>query len=154
MKGLTKILNYLCLFLALIILSDFLYSSNTYKDSITEKTTHFESYHNAGGNSHVSKSIKTSRFVFNCSDTFYETSNVGDSLIISTSYLFNKVNAYQNLKTQRSETFSLRILTGLIVPLLVFLIGLISFKLKNRLSILVFVSQIALVANLMYLIAS
>ena len=154
MKSLTKILNYLCLFLALIILSDFLYSSNTYKDSITEKTTHFESYYNAGGNSHVSKSIKTSQLAFNCSNSFYETSNVGDSLIISTSYLFNKVNAYQNLKTQRSETYSLRILTGLIVPLLVLLIGLISFKIKDKMSILVFVSQIALVANLMYLIAS
>ena len=152
MNLLQKITIYICLFIALISLGDFVFSNSSIKDIITEKKTSYESYNNAGGNSHVSKSIHSQKFEFNCSDAFFELSSVSDSLNLKVSPIFNKINRYTNLQKQYSETYSLRYVTGLIIPVLGLLILMLSFKFKEKMTIIVFVAQIALLSNFIYLL--
>tara|TARA_R110002012_G_scaffold318923_2_gene538165 strand:+ start:2047 stop:2505 length:459 start_codon:yes stop_codon:yes gene_type:complete len=149
-----KYISYLSLCIALVILADFLVTKTVITESIIDKTTKHQSYNNAGGNSHVSKAIKTNTLEFSCSDNFYDNSDIGNKVEIKTSFIFNKVNAYENLNTKVSETYSLRYLTGLILPLFVLAVFILSFKFKNHIAILIVVSQLAILVDLLVLIFS
>ena len=74
----------------------------------------------------------------------------GDTIIIKKSKIFNEVNSYTF--DNFSETFSLRLFSGLILPLLVIIIITTEkkFKLKNNTLSLIF--KIMMIGNIIYVL--
>ncbi|WP_375238531.1 hypothetical protein [Aurantibacter sp.] len=152
MKHLNKITTYICIAISLLILVDFIVSKQTITETIVSEKTKHQSYYNAGGNSHVSYSVITANESFNCSQSFFETLESQKLININKSLIFNRVNSYQNITTKQKETYSLRYTTGLFVPLAVLLLLILSLTKPNISDILKFVTKLAIVADLIYLL--
>jgi hypothetical protein len=147
MKRNLEILFYL---LALIFVIDFLLpGTEITSEAIAIKQVR-QNYYNAGGNSHFSYILKTENENFIISNEFRKKILQGDTIIIKKSKIFNEVNSYTF--NNFSETYSLRLFSGLILPLLVILIIYLQkkFRLKNNTLSLIF--KIMLIGNLIYVL--
>jgi hypothetical protein len=136
--------------LALIFILDF---SLTGKEIVTEVdfiNSERQNYYNAGGNSHISYTVNTKEVQFVVSKEFAKKIKQGDFVTIKESILFNEVNSYRF--NDLSETHSLRLFSGLILPLLVILIIIAQTKFHLKISALSLIFKIMLVGNLIYVI--
>ena len=74
----------------------------------------------------------------------------GDTILIKKSKIFNEVNSYTF--NNFSETYSLRLFSGLILPLIVILIITLLKKFKQENNALSLVSKIMIIGNLIYVL--
>ncbi|MFK7786926.1 MAG: hypothetical protein AB8B56_17525 [Crocinitomicaceae bacterium] len=137
--------------IALLILSDFLIPGTIYNQEIHSIQKEHQQYFNAGGNSHVSFKVTTDEHEFSVSEEFADTTEEGTMIEYAVSGIFRETNWYQ-LHSKRSEIHSLRIFTGLIIPLIVLVAMGLSYFLKRKMETLVFVLQLLLVLDMIYLI--
>jgi len=147
-----KLISYVAtITLALIILMDFSLSGNAFKEEIIHIDKGKQTYNNAGGNYHYFYKVKTAKRTFSVSKEFATTSK--DKIIYyTTSSIFNEINSYGSPHRKNLSRYSLRTASGLILPLVVILILLVSLKLKKRIDTLVFVLQAVLIADLIFLL--
>ena len=142
----------LCALFALIMIMDYGLSGKAYVEEIIAINKSFEKYYNAGRNAHYSFRIQTENHDFPVSESFASLAKAGQGLNIEVSPLFSEVNSTEILETGYKEVFSLRVFSGLVLPILVLLILAIGCKYGGKVSTLVFVIEVVTVANLIFLL--
>lgn len=137
--------------ISLVTLIDFTLFTSQQKETIITISTKHQSYYNAGGNSHVAYAIKTPHKTFSITKEFAQVINEGETITYTLSPIFKEVNSYHT-SISNKETYSLRWLTGCILPIITLIIFFISFKTNKTINILLFVTILATIANTIYLI--
>ncbi len=143
-----SLLNKIFIIISLVILLDYFSFSKQYNNEIISIAQQKQQYYNAARNSHNTYKLNTKTHSFYISGTFASKVKIGDQVTYDTSLLFNEVNSY-HLKNEKKEFFSLRLFSGLILPLLSILLFLIIRK-KNH--IILLIVKILIIFDLIYLI--
>ncbi len=145
------ILNSLFCLLSLVILIDFVWPGEVIHDEVLDVITEEQKYYNAAKNNHYSYRAITNKHEFWVSKEFSRSNWESEKIEYSVSILFKEVNWYQ-LRTSESKSFySLRIVSGAVIPLLVLLVIFISFQFKKNLEVLTFVFYVLLFLDLVFL---
>lgn len=139
------------LLVSLIILGDFILPGSIYTDEVIAIKKERQQYYNAAGNYHYSYKAVTSQHRFLVSEDFAKSAQ-DKKIKYSVSLLFKEINRYGLLSSKESMVHSLRIASGLILPLLIIGTILIAYKYKKRIGTLLFILQIILLGNLVLLI--
>jgi hypothetical protein len=149
-----KITDWICIFsigIALLILMDFVLPGKTITETVFSIKKQHQQYYNAGGNHHNSYRLITNTTSFNISKSFAEKAKSANALSYTISTIFNEVNGYAIPELNEGKSiYSLRIISGLVLPLLGILVMIIA--LKNKIGILSFVFQILIILDFVYLL--
>ena len=137
---------------ALVILVDFVSPGKIINDEIIAVKRERQQYYNAAKNYHYSYKVNTSRHKFLVAEDFAELELVNKKIDYSVSRIFKKVNWYRLHSSENKSFYSLRILSGLVIPLLTIISIYVTFRYKKEIDILVFILQVLLIADLIYLI--
>lgn len=151
-KKAQAVIMALCALFALIMVMDYGLGGKTLVEEIIAINKSLEKYYNAGGNSHYSFSIQTENHDFPVPESFASLAKVGQELKIEVSPFFSEVNSSEILETEHKEVSSLRVLSGLVLPILVLLVLAIGCKYGRKVATLVFVMEAVTVANLIFLL--
>lgn len=138
--------------IALVIIADFALPGKVITDKIAKIQKSLEEYYNAGGNYHYSYKISTNKHEFSVTEEFAVLVKENEEIEYSVSQIFKKVNWYKQPSSDDKSFYSLRIASGLILPLLVILSIFIAYRYKKKINTLLFVLQILLIADLIFLI--
>lgn len=149
---LKKILHYFFILSSILFLLDFFFSKEITTEKIENITPKRELYYNAGGNSHLSYELKTNENHFTISKEFQSFSKINDSIAIHKSLLFNEINQYKLTNSEVEEIYSLRYFSGLVLPLIYFLLFLLKLKSNIKIDALLMIFQIILLFNWIYII--
>ncbi len=136
---------------ALIILVDFVSPGRIINDEIINIKKERQQYYNAARNYHYSYKVITSEHEFLITDDFAKLELVNEKIEYSVSPIFKEVNWYRLLSSENKSFYSLRIVSGLVIPLLAIISIFVTFRYKKEIDILVFILQILLIANLIFL---
>ena len=145
-------LYLLTIALAAVIFIDFELPGKAVTNEILEIKKERQQYYNAAQNFHYTYKIVTAEHSFTVSEDFAKEVSIGEKVEYAVSYLFNEVNRYASAQGEHSSIHSFRWVSGLILPLLTVIIMLLAMKYPGRLSIVSFVFQVLLIADLIYLI--
>ena len=138
--------------IALIILVDYSLPGKTHSQEISDILQDRERYYNAAQNSHFSYRVITPEHEFTAKEDVVALEPGIDSIQYATSPLFNEVNWYQ-AKTSNSKSYhSLRMVSGLILPLLTLIVIFITLRSNKNIDTLLFVFGVVLIADLVFLI--
>ncbi|TCI90023.1 hypothetical protein [Tenacibaculum sp. M341] len=148
-KLLLYLFDKLLIIIALVILFDFLVPGKTYHEEIVGISQQKQQYYNAARNSHNTYKVSTENRNFHVSKQFALKAKKSDQIIYKTSKLFNEVNNYKLTELNYKETYSLRFLTGLIIPI-ISLIALYFFKDRNH--TVKYICQLFLIADFIFLV--
>lgn len=148
---LKSIVKYSFLVICLVILFDTYIPGKSHQSSIKSISINYEQYFNAGGNGHYSFSIVTEDHSFYIDEKEKDNFSKGNNISYRLSPIFNEIQQFESESYQGSVS-SLRLYTGTLFPILFMLIILLSFKYDERMGIVLFVTQVAIIANLIYLL--
>lgn len=147
----TQLLSYvITILLALVVLIDFTLPGKVFIEDVIKVERKREKYYNAGGNSHISYKVITSKRQFSVSEDLAKSVEK-KQIEYSESLIFKEVNRHKLVSSEKSTIYSFRLVSGLILPLIVIIIILIAFIYKKEMSILIFVLQVLLIGNLIIL---
>ncbi len=147
-----KLLLYpITLISALVIVIDFILPGKVFTEEIVNIEKEMQQYYNAAGNHHYSYTLITSKHHFTVSEDLAKSAE-NEKIEYSVSLIFKEINRYKLLSSEKSTIYSFRIASGLALPLIVIFTIIIAYKYKKRISILIFVLQIMLLANFIILI--
>lgn len=146
------ILYCLSIFAALIVLTDFILAGKVIIDEVIDVKKERQQYYNAARNHHYSYKVTTSKHHFTVSDDFAQLVQDNQKIEYSVSRIFKEVNRYRLVSSENSAIYSLRIISGLIIPLSVIIAIGVAYKYKKKISTIVFVLQILLIVDLIFLI--
>lgn len=141
------------LFLAasMIILADFILPGSVVVEEIIDVKNEKQQYYNAARNYHFSYRLFTNSHNFSITEDFAKEIKNNQQIEFAVSPIFKEINSYKLLNSGNREIYSLRILSGLVIPLaLIIVIGL-AFKYENKMSVLIFVIQVLVIADLIFL---
>jgi hypothetical protein len=138
--------------LAVVIIVDFVWPGKIIKDEVLDVQWEREQYYNAARNYHYSYKVITSEHQFYVAEDFAQLVQDAEKIEYSVSRIFKEVNWYRLLNEEKRSFYSLRILSGLVLPLLAMLLFLLAYRYKWKSDILVFVIQVLLIADLIFLI--
>jgi hypothetical protein len=145
------VLYAITLFIALIIIVDFTLPGKTYTEEVISVEKKRQQYYNAARNYHYSYEVVTAKHNIMVTEDFAKS--VENKLIkYSVSLIFNEINKYGLESSNESITYSFRIASGLVLPLLVIFTIFFMYKYNRKMNILIFVLQIVLLANFIMLI--
>ncbi|MEM7162221.1 MAG: hypothetical protein AAF487_07230 [Bacteroidota bacterium] len=147
-----KLIYGLCALGALIIIIDFLSPGELKTEKIIDIQKEKENYNNAAGNYHYSYEVLTSSSRFSVSEEIAKKVKGNEEIEFATSFIFKEVNWYSIQENREKNIDSLRLASGLLVPLITLIILGFSFFRNKELSTLVFIVQLLLLADLIYLI--
>ena len=139
-------------FAALIILIDFITPGTTYEQEIIQIKKTLQRYYNAGGNYHYTYKVVTSDNEFLIDEDHAALAPEGKPITYSLSPIFNQTNWYLTSTSGNKSYHSLRLASGLIMPLLYILALIVAFRFNYRLGKLLFIMQILLIADLIFLL--
>jgi len=151
-KGFLNSFQVVTVFIALIILADLLIPGEIYHAKISNIKREQQQYYNAARNHHHSYLLITPEHAFHVSEEFARTVAANEPIDYSISRVFGKANWYKAAVEGNKSTYSLRVVSGLGIPLLLLLAMGIAFGTKKKMETLVFVLQALLIADLVYLI--
>ncbi|MFY0688527.1 MAG: hypothetical protein JXQ90_15230 [Cyclobacteriaceae bacterium] len=134
-----------CSIIAMIILLDS-FVSKEIEETITYLGRKMESHNNASRNFHFSYEVKTTDRQFFVSGDLYNQLKVDSKVTLGISPFFQEVNKCNGRRPL------LRLLSGVILPLLMLITGWIAMKFKNKVSTLVFVLEVMILADFIALI--
>lgn len=137
---------------ALIIVADFIIPGTVFLNEIVNIKRQTQQYNNAAGNYHYSYKVFTRKHNFFISKDFAETIKENQKIKYSVSRIFNEVNSYSSFNPERKGMYPLRIVSGLIIPLIVILMMGITSRYEKKIVVLAFVLKAALIADLIFLI--
>lgn len=137
---------------ALLIVADLLVPGEVVTDRITFVKKERQQHHNASKNFHYSYAVMTDNSRFSVSEDFANSAQVGDDIEYAVSRVFGEVNWYQSPSTEDKSYSTIRILSGLVVPLLVIVTLFAACKSERNINTFAFVMQVLLIADLVYLI--
>lgn len=148
----TKLSYTLFILLALVIVLDFVLPGITYTDKVVDIKKELQQYYNAGGNYHYSYRVFTTKHNFSISEEFAEKVQENQKIQYQVSLLFEEINSYGLVTSERKSIYSLRALSGLILPLFTIIVLALGYKYESKMGVLVFVTQVLLLADLIFLI--
>lgn len=134
--------------IALVLILDFALTGEVINARIAGVQSEYQQYYNAAQNYHYSYMVFTEEHAFPVSESFAETVEKGDSVEFSVSILFKQVNWYRMSGDNNRSVYSLRLMAGLVAPLLALIVFFIAYRFKRNLSTLIFVLQAILLADL------
>ncbi|MCC5930893.1 MAG: hypothetical protein JJU28_16735 [Cyclobacteriaceae bacterium] len=137
---------------SLLILADFLLPGRLVVDEIVEVKKERQQYYNAARNYHYSYKAFTSIHSFSITEDFAKKLKITQKMELAISPIFEEINSYRLPNSERSEIYSLRILSGLIIPLALIIVTVLAFKYEKKMSVLIFVIQVLVIADLIFLI--
>lgn len=151
-KGKLKEFGYkLTILLSIIILIDFFYPGTPYNETIIGIKREQQQYYNASGNSHSSYRIFTNKHNFTTTTNFAKSIKKSQNVNYIISPIFQEVNSHYTNKSNKT-LHSLRLFSGLILPVFILLIILGSQKINWKTENLIFVLQILSIGNLIFLL--
>ena len=136
---------------ALVIIADYIIPGSVFNDEIINVKRERQQYYNAARNYHYSYELITSEHQFSVSEDFVQLLHNKEKIQYSVSLIFKEVNWYKLLSSKHRDVYSLRILSGLVLPLLIIITMFVSYQYKRNFGILVFVLQILLILDLILL---
>lgn len=137
--------------IALLILVDFILPGKIVTTNVVSIKTEYQQYYNAGGNHHNSYKVITDKHQFSVSKEFAKLYKTKEQIEYSVSPIFNEVNRYGLTSSATKTMYSLRFVSGLIIPLLALISLIIAYKYEYKVAILVVVLQIVLLGNFVFL---
>lgn len=138
--------------IALTIIADFAVFGTVFNEDIVDVKKNREQYYNAAKNHHHSYKVITNTNEFSVSEDFASSPWEDQKIEYSVSRVFKEVNWYKLHTAQSKSFYSLRIASGLILPLLTLLAMFLAPRIKKDITIPVFVLQVLLIADLIFLI--
>ncbi len=142
----------LCIVASLIILTDFMLPGRVVTDDIIELKKERQQYYNAAQNYHYSYRIFTRTNNFSVTEDFAKEIINNKKIEFSISRIFKEINSYKQLNSGNREVYSLRILSGLVIPLMLIIITGLSFKYEKKMTVLIFVIQVLVIVDIVFLI--
>ncbi|SDS40714.1 hypothetical protein SAMN04515667_2105 [Formosa sp. Hel1_31_208] len=136
---------------SLIIIVDFVLPGRIINDEIIQIQRELQQYYNAASNYHYSYKVITNQHEFLITEDFAELELLNEKIEYSVSRIFKEVNWYQLLSSENKTFFSLRIVSGLALPLLTIISIFVAFRYKKEIGTFVFILQILLIADLIFL---
>ena len=133
-------------------IADFAIPGKVKTEQILNLDRNTEQYYNAAQNSHYSYKIITSEDEFSVEGDFAQLDLENKTIEYSVSRIFQEVNWYKLESTEDKQQHSLRLVSGLVLPLLALIAIVADFKFERNVEILVFVLQVLLLGNLVFLI--
>ncbi len=137
---------------ALVILVDFIAPGRLINDTITAVKRERQQYYNAARNYHYTYKVITSQHKFLVKEDFVALDLVNKEIEYSVSRIFKEVNWYRLLSSENKSFYSLRIASGLVLPLLTIVSFFLIFRYNKKINTLVLILRILLVADLIFLI--
>jgi hypothetical protein len=138
--------------IALIILIDFIAPGRVINSDVIHVKKERQQYYNAGGNHHNSYQVITPEHHFSVTKYFVKKIKTSQQITYTVSPIFNEVNRYGLTSSKNKTMYSLRIISGFIIPFFALITILLAYKLKDKIDILVFVFKALLIGNLVFLI--
>ncbi len=133
-------------------MADFLWPEKHINDNINEVQKQRQNYYNAARNFHYSYKVITDEHEYYVTEDFAELELPGKPIEYSVSFLLEEVNWYRLAASQQKSYYSLRLVSGLVLPLLSLLSILLVFRYKRKIGTLVFVLNLLMLANRIFLI--
>lgn len=140
----------LSMVVCLLIITDFALPGSPNSEKITNIKRETQTSYNAARRTHTTFQVITENYEFYVDKGFAKDLEVGGSIDFKVSPFFSEVNNYTNFEGETSN-FDLRRTSGLWGPLVILLVMLLSFRFKG-IKMAVFIAQVLLIANLVYLI--
>ena len=142
----------LFLLAAMIILTDFILPGSVVVEEIIDVKKEKQQYYNAARNYHFSYSVFTRTHNFSITEDFAKEIKNNQQIEFAVSHIYKEINCYRLLNSGNREIYSLRILSGLVIPLALILVIGLAFKYGKKMSILIFVIQVLVMADLIFLL--
>lgn len=136
---------------ALVVLIDFLLPGQIIDDHVLEIQKERQQYYNAAGNYHYSYKVVTGQDRILVSEDFAQTAQAGNPVRYSVSRIFKEINWYKLSSSENRSFYSLRLASGLVLPLLLILSIFITVRYKKKLGTLVFILQTLFIGDLILL---
>ena len=136
---------------ALVVIVDFILPGRIINDEIINVKSERQQYYNAARNYHYSYKVITSQHEFPVTEDFAQLVQDHEKIEYAVSRIFKEVNWYRLLSSENKSFYSLRIMSGLVLPLLTIISILVAFLYKKNIGTLVFVLQTLLIADLIFL---
>jgi len=142
-----------CLFAlaSLIILLDFMMPGNIMDDEIIKVKKELQRYYNAAQNHHYSYKVVTEGHQFLVTENFARTVEGGEKIKFSVSRIFKEVNWYRLAVSKNKSFYSLRIVSGFVLPLLLLISIIMAYRYQKKVDRLIYILQILLIADLVLL---
>jgi len=138
--------------LAILVIIDYEWPGETYTENAVSESRILENKYSTGRNYYFARRVQTEHFDFQVSDDFATTVEEGDRVLLEVSTLFKEVNEATLIDKDISEVHSFRIASGLVFPLIVLFVLYRGYKKKEKVNALVFATQVAFLANFIYLL--
>lgn len=136
---------------AFVILVDYILPGRIINDEIINVKRVRQQYYNAARNYHFTYQVITSKNQFWVAEDFAELVQGHEKIEYSVSRIFKEVNWYRLLSSKNRAVYSLRIITGLVLPLLAIISIFVAYRSKKNIGTFVFVLQTLLIADLIFL---
>lgn len=137
--------------LGAVLILDFVLPGKPITEEVVAIKKDRQQYYNAAQNSHYSYRIITETRAFPISENFAGEIAKGEQIIYSISYLFAEVNTYGKA-AGKSQIYSLRWFTGLVIPLFAMLVFFLRYRSKTKYGTLAFVMQMLVIGDLIFVI--
>jgi len=137
---------------SIVIIFDFVLPGTLVNEGIKQIKRVQERYYNGGGNSHYSFHLVMQEREFAVAEGFAKRVHAGDQIEYTLSPLFSEVNWCRKPPSTDKSFYVLRLLSGLAIPLFTLLSLVLEYRYKMKIDIAVFILQVLLVADLVYLI--
>ncbi|MBV42374.1 MAG: hypothetical protein CL834_05025 [Crocinitomicaceae bacterium] len=139
---------------ALLILFDFGFPGKVVNDEIVCVQRKVQQHHNAARGFHYSHRLVTTERAFSVSEELAQRIEEGTPIVYSVSRFFDEVNWCKTTESETKAYFSLRWLSALFLPLLAVATMTLSHRYRGErdMSILVFVFQVLLLVDLLFLV--
>lgn len=138
--------------IALLILVDYRFTGSTVIEDVIDKTSRLENKHSVARNFYVVYYIHTQENTIAVSKDFQSIAHLNEGVNIEKSLLFNEINNVTILASKKSEIYSFRTASGLLLPSLVLIILGLGYTLRSRINTLVFVSEVVLLIDFIFLL--
>ena len=137
--------------IALVIIADFVLPGRVINDGIINVKKDRQQYYNAARNQHYSYKVITSQHQFSVTKNFAKLAEGHEKIEYSVSRIFEEVNWYRFFPSEKRAFYSLRIISGIVLPLLVIISILVAYRYKKNIDILLFALKVLLIADLIFL---
>lgn len=147
-----RLLSYTVFVLAaLVIIVDFILPGKVVNDEIIKITRERQQYYNAAGNYHYSYELVAKKHRFQVKEEFAALAKDQEKIEYSVSRIFKEVNWYRLLTSEKGGIYSLRIISGFIIPFMVIVSIGAAYRFRKKTGTLVFVLMALLIADLVFL---
>lgn len=137
---------------AILMLLDFLLPGATFHETIKSIIEEKQQYYNAAKNYHYSYRLVTGQHDFLVDEEFVVSMNKERKVEYAVSPVFKEVNWYKLQSAEDKFYYSFRLASGLVLPLLVLVSIVLALKFAKSNQIWMFIIQVLLFANLVYLL--